>query len=209
MPIKFFGANLTRPRKPAEPFKATPLQLPPEIVGQIVAYVLQSEDDWITLYRTAPRWRQPKFEAEIEGYILRQRRLESVRLASVSRTFLAEVLFNLKQSMRVQNIVIAGMRDMERQDHCVVQFLMVEREMLCDVSQRLTGVQDGEMLESRRQRTWRSKLSDAAKRMAGTAEHDASSMLRHRPWDRSDTNTCLCRVSLANNTETLAITEKE
>jgi len=165
MSFKLFGANLILARKPSEPPKATPLQLPPEIVGQIVAYVLQSEDEWITLYRTTPRWRQPKFEAEIEGYILRQRRLESVRLASVSATFLAEVLFNLKQSIREQDVLIAGMRDMERKDQRVIQFLVLECAMLADVSQRLTGIRDGESTSSIRQTAWRIKLSDVVKRI--------------------------------------------
>jgi len=165
MSFKLFGANLILARKPPEPPKATPLQLPPEIVGQIVAYVLQSEDEWITLYRTTPRWRQPKFEAEIEGYILRQRRLESVRLASVSATFLAEVLFNLKQSIREQDVLIAGMRDMERKDQRVIQFLVLECAMLADVSQRLTGIRDGESTSSIRQTAWRIKLSDVVKRI--------------------------------------------
>lgn len=187
MPLKLFGTNLIRPRKPTQPLKATPLQLPPEIVSQIVAYVLRSEDDWITLYRTTPRWRQPKFEAGIEWYIIRQRRLESVRLASVSKTFLIEVLFNLKQIIREQNIVIAGMQE-GLQDYSMIRFLVWEREMLCDVSQQFTSIRDGEPPEFRGQRTWKNKLSDAVKRMTGTVE-----------YDKRPTNTCLCRLNTADS----------
>jgi len=165
--IKLPYANCMLSRRSAEPVKATPITLPPEIIAQIVTYVLEAEDDWIVLYRTTPRWRQPKFEAEIEGYILRQRRLESVRLASVSNTFLAEVVFTLRKGISEQQKVIGSLRDMDRMDDRIVQFLVSECEMLDDVSHRLQNIGLEGGADSRFISHWKCKLTSFGRWVRG------------------------------------------
>lgn len=172
MLTRFTKRRLTAPTKDV---KSSPLFLPPEIVAQIVKYTLEDEDDWITLYRTTPRWRQEKFEAEIEAFILRQTRLECVRLASVSTVFLAEVLFNLRKAMSQQRKQIAFIRGIDKKDERVLRFLAEEGEMLQEVSWRLQRVRDGVAVIAKPRFDLNTKLRGIVRRMRGVRVQDQES----------------------------------
>ena len=168
MPYKLIEACRLFAAKPPKSNVSKSLFLPTEIVAQIVHYALQDEDDWITLYRTTPRWRQPKFEAEIEGYILRQRRLETVHLASVSTSFLAEVIFDLGQAIEQQQKRVDLLRRSEKMDGRVVNFLVEECEMLDDVAQRLRRIRDRSRANARPRFAQKTRFSDLGRLMRGS-----------------------------------------